>query len=130
MRTVPVLLLALAVLAGCSDSGSRQSAEPTASPSGLTNPFPTAEVRGRLVRAGGPAGTPDGPVRGEVLFRGPDGSVARTQVDSGGEFRIQLAPGDYRLEGHSPDVGEGRTLCVTDPAITTLVEDGTVTADI
>lgn len=126
----PALLLSLALLAtGCGGSDEPASGKPeplaTATGSPLVGGLESGEVTGRLVRA-----TEDGttsPVRGEVTFASEDGSVARTQVDSGGEFRIQLSPGRYTLRGSSPGIDAP---CVTDPPTTILEKGGVVIVDI
>ncbi len=136
MRLLPasLVLLATVVLAGCGGSASDDEADkplslatPTAP---LVSALPAGEVKGRLLRAGGAAGTPDEPLRGTVTFTAADGSVARTRVDSGGEFQISLSPGSYVLRGTSPDYLGGKVTCVAEENPTLLADGRTTTVDI
>lgn len=134
MRILCAALAALAALtlSACSGSDDPKDAATTkpslATPSGLVDPLPSATVKGRLLMVGGPAGTEPKPVRGAVTFEAADGSIARTTVDSGGEFQISLSPGPYELRGTSPDYLGGKATCVSEPAL--LVEGQTATVDI
>jgi hypothetical protein len=125
--------LALLGLSGCGGSDEaveKPSGTPTlATPSGLVDPLPSATVKGRLLMVGGPVGTAR-PVRGTVTFKAADGTTARTNVDSGGEFQISLTPGPYELRGTSPDYQGGKATCVSEGNPTVLTEGETTTVDI
>lgn len=126
----PVLFLTLALLAtGCggSEEPATKKPLPLATGSALVGGLAAGEVMGRLVRAEGADGSTT-PVRGTVTLTAEDGAVTRTQVDSGGKFRIQLSPGRYVLRGTSPDAPGAR--CVTDPPTTILREGEPTIADI
>jgi len=129
VRTATIALAAaLLVASGCGgeDEPAAKKPEPLATESALVGTLMAGEVSGRLVRSDAEGTT--SPVRGTVTFAAEDGSVARTHVDSGGEFRIQLAPGRYTLRGVSPEVKGVR--CVTDPLTTVLEKAGVVIVDV
>lgn len=128
MRTPALLVLPLILLAGCGggDEPATEKPKPLATESALVGALSAGEVMGRLVRTEADGTT--AAVRGTVTFSGPGGSMTRTRVDSGGEFRIQLSPGRYTLRGSSPEVPGAP--CVTDPPTTTLTEGEPVIVDV
>jgi hypothetical protein len=95
MKTVYFFVAAAAagisVLTGCSgQSGPRQT------------------VTGLLIRVGGPvtASHPQNrlPLPGTVVARNAAGGQFTTTTGKNGRFQLSLAPGTYRLTGHSPQV--------------------------
>jgi hypothetical protein len=130
----PALLAPLALgllLTGCGGSpGHTSTPTPLATASGGALAPNTGEVAGRLVLSGGPAGTAEQTVPGTITMTGADGSKVSTEVDATGAFRVDLAPGVYRLQAHSPRADGGRILCTTDPATTRLAAGVVTQVDI
>ncbi|MCW2784940.1 MAG: Carboxypeptidase regulatory-like domain [Marmoricola sp.] len=120
-------LLALLGFAGCSSQKSPTFHITSGIP---TNAPVTGIVQGRLLAVGGPAPGKPRPIAGTVLFDGPDGSRAQTEVDATGRFAIGLAPGTYTLSGTSPSYGSGKSICRTLEAHVVLTSNGTTTANI
>lgn len=77
--------------------------------SGQSGPHQT--VTGLLVRVGGPAPGSPVPLPGTVVARNAAGEQFTTTTGKDGRFQLSLAPGTYRLTGHSPQVmGDGQQL--------------------
>ena len=64
----------------------------------------TGSVRGTLVEAGGPAGTPTRPVAGAVYFVSAGGHSTGTATAPDGTFSLTLDAARYRVEGRTPSV--------------------------
>jgi hypothetical protein len=130
MRRIAVLLLALALgVSACGGDGGGHD-KPAAQQTVQGTPLSAATVTGRLLAVGGPAGTPNRPLRGTVILHGPGGSIVKAPVGRDGKFQIQIAAGRYRIEGKSPDYLSGTGICRTDARTTTLILGKTVTADV
>lgn len=136
MRPLPLvpatalLGAALLGLAGCAGSSGGSADPALATSSALVSTLPAAEVKGHLLRVGGPPPGDPVPLRGRVTITGTDGSVTTVEVDAHGDFDIKLSPGTYRLRATSPEINDGRQLCRTQFPTTALRAGATVIADI
>lgn len=119
-------VLSLGVV-GCGGEDKPAAAPPTAPPS--TPPTALATVQGKLLMVGGPAPGVQEPAPGTLTIKRAASSVT-AEIGEDGTFAIQLPEGRYRITATSPGYLEGRGLCVTDPAETTLTAGKTVTSDV
>ena len=137
MRTSTTLATAVVLTLALTGCGGHEKKKPDADTSHPPTAPTTALVQGTLQFSGGPAGPTSGPAQGKpksiagtIVFKGPNGSTTKTQVDATGKFAIGLYPGTYTIEGSSPLYEDGKGRCATDPATTTLTAGRTVTADV
>lgn len=94
---------------------SENQSQPVHSPRpSTTSPTPTyadetGTLRGQLLFVGGPPSGKPRPLTGFVTFAGPTRTHVR--VGRGGQFLARLPTGVYRVVGHSPQYGYGRSPC-------------------
>jgi hypothetical protein len=88
-----------------------------------SEPAGSRTVTGMLVRVGGPPGKsgppPPLPLPGTIVARNAAGQQFTTTAGNDGRFELSLAPGTYRLTGHSPQVwiNNQQMLCTAQAAI-------------
>jgi hypothetical protein len=93
-NAVVVLMVGIAVLAGCSGSPGYQQAVP-----------------GTFVRVGGPAPGSSVPLPGTITARAVTGQTFTATAGQNGRFRLSLPPGSYRVTGRSPLMQSGQMTC-------------------
>jgi hypothetical protein len=99
------------------------------SPNGSSPQPATGTISGRLLAVGGPAddtwplgGRSFAAIRGNIFV--PTGSGRFTaSVGSDGEYSITVPPGQYTVEGRSPQYNGGRTPCLA-AKMPVIVRDG------
>lgn len=119
MRVHPLVTGALLVslMSGCA-SGNLSHSVPSPA---------TAHVRGQLLFVGGPAPGAARPLPGTVTL---SGQVKMTvTIGLGGQYSAALPPGDYRVEGRSPQFGSGAYPCHALSRVT-VGPDQTAQADV
>ncbi len=70
---------------------------------------PPGHVFGRLFTVGGPVGTPNRPLPGQISLSGPHSVTI--SVGKSGEFKASVPPGRYQVIGHSPWYQSGKASC-------------------
>lgn len=84
-------------------------------------PVPTTDgliaVTGLLVASGGPAGTPNVGLTGQVVLSGPAGRFT-ADANAAGKFSLRVPAGTYTATGSSPLQDGGRGECRADGPVT------------
>jgi hypothetical protein len=70
----------------------------------------SATIHGRLAAVGGPAPGAPRPLPGTVTVRTPTSEIT-VPVGKDGRYSVEVAPGHYQVEGHSPYYGDNKYLC-------------------
>lgn len=132
LGAVTLALPLVLALAGCSGTPDDASSKPTTLPvpSGLVGSIEAGTVAGRLVATGGPSAAKSAPLAGTVVLTSDAGSRITVPVGPDGRFRVGVAPGAYRIVGHSPDFLAGKGGCTTGKQIWTLAAGDTVVVDV
>jgi hypothetical protein len=94
----------LAVLISAATACAACSATPSAQPH-------LATVSGTFVVVGGPSPGLPRPTAGVVTLMSSGGKAIHVTVGSNGNFRVQLAEGDYSLSGRSSAIVNGNYEC-------------------
>jgi hypothetical protein len=81
-------------------------------------------IAGRLTAVGGPPGIPPRPLSGNLTIQGDYDSLL-VVVHEDGTFTGTLAPGRYRVVGHSPSYNDGKYECHTRRPFVTVRADQT-----
>ncbi|MGN6796021.1 MAG: hypothetical protein ACTHJW_26850 [Streptosporangiaceae bacterium] len=68
-------------------------------------------MTGALVRVGGPAPGLPAPLPGRIEAVDSNGNEVIVSAGRNGRFKLELAPGTYKLTGNSPLIQQGKMIC-------------------
>jgi hypothetical protein len=79
---------------------------------------PVGIIEGTMREVGGPPPGINKRLPGSLAASRADGRSATTAVDGAGRFSLSIAPGKYRVVGHSPQYGDGSYSCESGGPVT------------
>jgi hypothetical protein len=80
------------------------------------------DVTGVLYATGGPAGSSQAGLPGQVVLEGDNGRFT-TEANGAGKFSVRVPPGDYTATGTSPQYGEGQGQCRAEGPVSVTTTD-------